>query len=321
MLGADRIIRWGVITAGRITHTFAKDIRFCQNTIILAVAAREQAKAQSFADQYGIAEAYAGYDQIFEHPDIDAVYIASPHTLHKEQVEKAIKNKKHGLCEKPIVTTSEDMRYLKRLAQEHRVFLMEAMWTYFLPAIRKAVEWVKAGEIGELLHVRADFGYPLPYSPTLREYDAQFAGGCLLEMGIYPIAFNWLFHSIQPKHTSGMQCRAPNGVEDDVCWTWQYEKSTAFMHTSFKAKLPNVGIIIGTKGTIQIPDFWRASECCLYELEQPRKAFSDTREGSGFEFQIEHVCEAIRLDKTESEVVPLSASITFQEQIEAVRKL
>ncbi len=321
MLGNDGVIRWGVITAGRITHTFAKDIKFCQNTIIQAVAARDQAKAQLFADQYGIAEAYAGYDRIFEHPDIDAVYIASPHTLHKEQVEQAIRNGKHVLCEKPIVTSSEDMRYLKQLAQEHNIFLMEAMWTYFLPAIQKAVEWVKAGEIGELLHVRADFGYPLPYSPSLREYDAHFAGGCLLEMGIYPIAFNRLLHAIQPTSIAGMQRFAPNGVEDDVCWTWQYEKSTAFMHTSFKAKLPNVGIIIGTKGTIQIPDFWRASECHLYELEKPQKSFNDPREGSGFEFQIEHVCDAIRLGKTESEVVPLDASIAFQEQIEAVREL
>jgi predicted dehydrogenase len=225
------------------------------------------------------------------------------------------------LCEKPIVTRSEDIKDLKRLAERHQVFLMEAMWTFFLPAIQQAVSWVEAGEIGELLHVRADFGYPMPYSPTSRQYAVQLAGGCLLDMGIYPIAFNWLFHPHPAASIAGLQSFAPNGVEDDVCWQWQYEQTTASLHTSFKAKLPNLGVIIGSKGTIQIPDFWRASECHLYERETPVKSFSDPRKGSGFEYQIEHVCNAIRVGQTQSPVMPLDTSYAFQTQIEAVRKI
>lgn len=315
------VIRWGVITAGRITHTFAKDIAYCQDTEILAVAARALVNAQSFAEQYDIPQAFTGYDAVFEHPDIDVVYIASPHTMHAEHIERAIKNGKHILCEKPIVTCSEDLERITRLAKQHKVFVMEAMWTYFLPAIQTAVDWVNAGDIGELLHIRADFGYPMPYSPTTRVYNAELAGGCLLDMGIYPIAFNWLFHPEIPQVASGMQRFAPNGVEDDVCWQWQYENTTASLHTSFRAKLPNVGVIIGSKGTIQIPDFWRASECHLYEFETAVKSFQDERLGSGFEYQIGHVCDAIRLGKTESDVVSLAASMAFQKQIEAVRKL
>ena len=255
------LIRWGVITAGRITHTFAKDIAFCRNTKIQAVGARSLDSAQAFAEQYDIDEAFAGYDAVFAHPDIDAIYIASPHTMHVEHIEQALTNGKHILCEKPIVTRSEDIIRLRELARQKDLFLMEAMWTFFLPAIQQAAQWVREGQIGELLHVRADFGYPLPYSPSLREYDAQFAGGCLLEMGIYPIAFNWLFHPQMPNSIAGAQRFAPNGVENDVCWQWQYDSSTASMHTSFAAKLPNVAIIIGSEGTIQIPDFWRATEC------------------------------------------------------------
>lgn len=321
MIDDNSVVRWGIITAGRITHTFASDIAHCVNTKIQAVAARNIDKAQEFAVQYGIDEAFDNYQAVFEHPDIDVVYIASPHTMHLAHVEKAIRHKKHVLCEKPLVTTSEDARYLKRLAHEHGVFLMEAMWTYFLPAIEKAVAWVTKGEIGELLHVRADFGYPITYDPNLREYDAKFAGGCLLEMGVYPIALNRLFNPALPTSLAGVQHIAPNGVEDDVCWQWQYEGCTASMHTSFRAKLPNTAIVIGTKGTIHIPDFFRARECHLYELEQPKLSYIDERKGSGFEFQIDHVCHAIRTRKRESDVVPLSASIAFQESIEALRTL
>jgi predicted dehydrogenase len=314
-----RTIRWGVITAGRITHTFSKDIAFCDNTEIFAVGARSIENAQAFADQYGIKHAFAGYDTIFNHPKIDAVYIASPHTLHFEQIEKAILAGKHVLCEKPIVTNIGDLKRAISLAKANNVFLMEAMWTYFLPAIQKAKAWVDGGAIGELLHVKADFGYPIPYSPELREYDANFAGGCLLEMGIYPIAFNWLFHPQMPDSASGRQWFAPNGVEHDVSWSLEYPNSSACLHTSFRSKLPNVAVLIGTKGTIQIPDFWRATECHLYELETPIDSFTDDRQGSGFEFQIQHTCDAIRNCKTESDVVSFADSLAFQEHIELAR--
>ena len=321
MLNKQRAVRWGVITAGRITHTFAKDIALCANTEIYAVGARDQQKANAFAAQYNIPHAYAGYAEVFNHPQVDAIYIASPHTLHIEHIKQAIRAGKHVLCEKPIVTDVDALSEVIALAKQHKVFVMEAMWTYFLPAIRQAVSWVESGEIGKLLHVRADFGYPIPYSPSLREYDAKFAGGCLLEMGIYPIAFNWLFHKDKPNSLSGQLSRAPNGVENDVCWLWQYEGSTASLHTSFRAKLPNTAILIGSKGTIQIPDFWRASVCRLYELEEPKKEFRDLRKGSGFEFQINHTCEAIRSGKTQSEMVPLHASTQFQELIESLKTL
>ncbi len=315
----QQVIKWGVVTAGRITHTFAKDIAFCNDTYIHAIAARKLSDAEAFAAKYGIDNAYEGYDALYDDPEIDAIYIASPHTFHKEQAANALRAGKHVLCEKPITTNVADLDYLIALAKEHKVFLMEAMWTYFLPAIVQAKKWVESGEIGELVNLRADFGYPIEYTPDCREYNADWAGGCVFDMGIYPIAFNWLFHKATPSAFSRKIHHAPNGVEDDVVWQWQYDDSAAALHTSFRSKLPNIAYLIGTKGTIEIPDFWRSTEAKLYELEQPKMHFVDRRLGSGFEFQIDHACECIRAGKIESDVVSFADSIAFQQAIDQVR--
>lgn len=314
-----KTVKWGVVTAGRITHTFARDIAFCRNTHIHGIAARKQQDADAFAEKYGIENAYEGYDALYNDPQIDAIYIASPHTFHAEQAAAAIRAGKHVLCEKPITTSVADLEYLIGLAQEHKVFLMEAMWTYFLPAIVQAKQWVESGEIGELVNLRCDFGYPIEYDPNCREYNADWAGGCVFDMGIYPIAFNWLFHKEQPSSFSRKIHRVPNGVEDDVVWQWQYADSTASLHTSFRSKLPNIAYLIGTKGTIEIPDFWRTTEAKLYELEQPKLHFVDHRLGSGFEFQIDHACECIRNGQLESDIVTFADSLAFQRAIDEVR--
>ena len=192
------------------------------------------------------------------------------------------------------------------------------MWTYFLPAIRQAQRWVNQGEIGELLHVKAEFGYPVPYSPEGREYDIELAGGCLYDMGIYPVAFNRLFHPQRAQTQHVRLHKAPNGADDDVIWQLHYDQSVASLHTSFRAKLPNSAILIGTRGTIEIPDFFRASCCRLYEHDEPKLTFNDHRQGSGFEFEIDHACECIRRGERQSDIVTWEHSRQFQQDINRI---
>ena len=315
-------VRWGIIGAGRIANTFAADSRLVPDATLAAVASRSLASAQSFAARYGGIRAYGSYSSLFEDDQIDVVYIATPHNLHNEQVRAAISRGKAVLCEKPITVTPDECRSLQEYARSRRIYLMEGMWTWFLPAIRKAQNWIEAGRIGRVLHVNATFGYPLPYDPVRREYDSLLAGGCLLEMGIYPIAIAALFMAEDPESIEVVCHRAPNGVEDDVAILYRYTGGrSAALATSFRCKLPNWAYVIGTDGYIAIPNFWRANSCTLYQLDAVLDHYQEDYRGSGFEYQIAAVAADVQARRLESTLVPAAASLRFQTQLARIRAL
>jgi dihydrodiol dehydrogenase / D-xylose 1-dehydrogenase (NADP) len=138
-------VKWGIISTGRITHQIVQDFKHVPNGEVVAVASRSQDSADAFAAQYEIPRAYSSYQQLLEDPDVDAVYIATPHTLHYQNSIDAIQARKHVLCEKPFTVGVRESRNLFHMAEQSSVFVMEAMWTYFLPAIQKAQEWVQGG--------------------------------------------------------------------------------------------------------------------------------------------------------------------------------
>lgn len=318
----DRKIRWGLVSAGRIAHTFARDIKYVEHAEITAVAARSLTNAQQFAAQYDIDKAYQGYEALFVDPDVDAVYISTPHTFHYQHTKQAIIAGKSVLCEKPFTVNSAQAEELTKLAKDNNVYLMEAMWTWFLPAIRTAKTWIDDGRIGDIVQFDADFGYPISFDPNLREYNRELAGGCLLEMGIYPVALARYILEGLPSKMEVLSRFAKNGVEDDVKVLLNYDTSppvSASIATSFKARLPNFAFITGTKGYIVIPDFFRASECMLYHLDEKIEHYVDQRKGSGFEFEIQAVCDDILTDKLESDIVSHQATIDFQRHMDAIK--
>jgi predicted dehydrogenase len=309
-------VRWGIVGAGRISRQFCTDMHFTANSEVIAVASRDIDRANAFAAHYDIARAYGNYQALFADSDVEAVYIATPHNCHFPQAREALLAGKHVLVEKPIAISSRQCRELGAIAREQQLFLMEAMWTWFLPAVRKALHWAQAGRIGNIQHIKADFGYPIPYSEDQREYDARLNGGCLLEMGIYPLALAFLFLGRLPEKTAVFHHLAANGVEDDVTLLARYGEQTASLATSFRAKLPNMAFIIGDQGQIQIPDFWRAESCRLLHLDTEVDAFHDRRRGQGFEFQIEAAGHGILNGEMESAIMPLEASFKLQQQME-----
>ncbi|HMN47226.1 MAG TPA: Gfo/Idh/MocA family oxidoreductase [Povalibacter sp.] len=315
-----RRIRWGILSTGRIAHQFAQDLSRVDNAELVAVAARSREAAAAFAEHHHIPHAHAGYAALIADPRVDAVYVATPHTLHFEHSAAALRAGKAVLCEKPLTTSAAECAALIDVARSTGAYLMEGMWTYFLPAVRTAQQWVAAGRIGRIRHIKADFGYPLlPYDANRREYDAALAGGCLLEMGIYPIALAWLFLQQDPASMQVVARRAPNGVEDDVVMTFDYADCVATLATSFRAKLQNWAYIIGDEGYIAIPDFWRAHECMLYRLDERIDHFDDARSTLGFDHEAQAVSDDILAGRRESAIVSLSDSLRFQQHIDAVR--
>lgn len=324
-------IRWGVLGAGRIAHTFCKDIQHTQFAELSAVASRTLEDAQHFAETYKVPEALQGYQALYHYSDIDAIYIATPHNFHFEQASAALNAGKHVLCEKPITVTPEQCQQLINIARENDCFLMEGMWSYFLPAIIKAKEWVDMGRIGKIVHIKADFGYPVKYVEGDRMYNPALAGGCLLDMGIYTLAIAQMFtrqHFIgqigqpftrqQSEYSVYSHRRAKTGVEDDLTIVTQYPDVTTTLACSFRARLQNSAHIIGENGYIEIPDFWRADRCSLFQLDEKIDDFHHQRAGFGFEFEIDAASKSILAGEKEAKLMPLSTSLILQHQMHSI---
>jgi predicted dehydrogenase len=312
-------IRWGIIGAGRIAHTFVQDIPATGSGVVRAVAARNGESARAFAAQYDIATAHEGYEALYGDADVDAIYVATPHSLHLEHASGALRAGKAVLCEKPITVNADECQQLIHAAEESGSYLMEAMWTWFLPAIRMAKEWVDAGRIGRIERIQSDFGYPLAYSAEKREYDAGLGGGCLLEMGVYPVALTALFADADPQEIGVVSRNAPNGVEDDVVATFDYPQFVASIGTSFRAKLRNWAYIIGDEGYVAIPDFWRATECQFWVLDEMVDRFEDGRTTNGFDYQIKAVNDDLFAGRSQSEIMSLAARLRFQQHMDLIR--
>jgi predicted dehydrogenase len=311
-------IRWGIIGPGKIAHTFAQDFKFAKYGELKAVASRSQERADIFANKYHIPKAYGSYAELYADDDIDIVYVATPHTFHHEISSDALNKGKAVLCEKPITVNLTECDSLISLAKEKDQYLVEGMWTYFLPAINKVSEWVNDGRIGKVLSIKADFGNVVPFDADSRAYSPALDGGTLLDMGIYPLAIAWLIYKSDPKNISVISRKAITGVDNDVNMLFEYEDALASLHSSFRSKLNNHAYIIGEKGYIDIPEFWHARECILYDSERIIDRFKDDRKGSGFEFEIDSVSGDLLNGLTQSKIMPLAYSRKLQEHMQMV---
>ena len=315
----DKKVTWGILGPGIIAHEFVQDFQHVESAIVGAVASRSKERAKDFANQHAIPSYYEGYEALYSDPSIDCIYIATPHNFHFAQTLEAMNAGKAVFCEKPITVNVEECQALINASAEKDIYLAEAMWTYFLPTIIKAKEWIAEGRKGKLLHVKANFGYPVPFDPKSRYYDPELAGGSLYDMGIYPIAIAHLFIGKAPATKTIKSIPSSTGVDVDTIMQFDYEEETALLHSAFRCKLHNHAYLIGEEGYIDIPDFWRARECHLYVHENVVDSYYDQRKGHGFEFEIESITRDLMDSKKESTIVSHQTSLELQKLLEDVR--
>jgi predicted dehydrogenase len=320
-LKKNKKLRWGIVSTGQIAEKFCQDMTFVENGELVAVAARELSSAKAFAAKHNIEKAYQGYQALFDDKDIDVIYVATPHNFHYEHTKLALEAGKSVLCEKPFTISSKQCEELQTLAKEKNLFLMEAIWTYFLPAIIKAKQWVVDGKIGKIKHIKADFGYSVPYDPVGRMYNPELAGGCLFDMGIYPLAIAHHFNPAPLTEVSIKVQKAKSGVENDLVILAKANEVTLSLATSFQCRLQNAAIIIGDEGYIVIPNFWRAKSCQLYKTDTLLDSLEDTSPAIGYCHEAEAVAQAIFQGQIEHEMVPSNVSLSLQRQVEIIKKL
>lgn len=312
-------VRWAILGTGHIATQFAQDVKAVKNAGLIAVASRDKERAKEFAARYNIPHALT-YDELYNSDLADAVYIASTHNFHFEQCLACIGHDKAVLCEKPITINDTEFKKLAALANEKKVFLMEAMWTYFLPALQKAKEWIDSGRIGSMKVIQADFSYLMEYNPSGRLYNPLLAGGALLDLGIYPIALATFFMNRKPDIIKASAIIGNTKVDEFTGMVFHYGNVSAVLFSSIRLTTPTKGIIFGDKGYIEIPDFYKARSAFLYNAEQkPVESFEDQRTTIGYNYEIQEATDCIIKGSCESMVVSHKRSNELQEIMTEVR--
>jgi predicted dehydrogenase len=313
-------IRWGIIGAGDVAHAFVNDFKWMKQAQLRAIASSDPGRAEAFAKKYDIPYALS-YEELYSHKEIDAIYIATIHHMHFEQALSCMNAGKAVLCEKPVTINDVQFKELATVSKERQVFLMEAIWTYFLPAIIKVKQWINEGLIGEIKVIQADLAYPMDPVTQAKLFDPVMAGGSLVRLGIYPIALTYYLTEREPEHIYSSAQLTKSGVDERLAMTLQYGDITASLFSSIVTRMTNKGRIFGGKGYIEIPDFWRARESKLFDQQfNLVETFQDDRESHGFIYEMQHANGLILAGEYESPIVPHARSYSIQRTMTAIRK-
>jgi len=315
-------IKWGIMGCGGIANLFATSLQALEQGTLLAGASRTPGRAAEFAEKHGIGRIYTDYEALVSDPDIDAVYIATTHNFHFENARLCLENGKHVLCEKPFTVNAAQTLELIELAREKNRFMMEAVWTRFLPGIGKLQDVLAEGTIGEVLTVKADFSIDgSGFGAEHRLRNKALAGGALLDLGIYPITFAALVFGEQPSRIQSSVVLGDTGVDDRAFYLFDYENGRrAQLSSSFTHHAPVEGIVCGTKGYIRMPWFLAAQELeIVREGEEPERLKFPYGEGENFTFEIAHAMECIAAGKIESEILPLSETYAMMQTMDTLR--
>lgn len=315
-----RTIKWGIIGLGKIAEKFATDLMKVPHTQLHAVASTSINRAQEFAQKFQVPHYYSSYEAIFKTPGLDVVYIATPHSSHAENTILCLNNKTPVLCEKPFAMNTKQVQQMVESARENDTFLMEAMWTRFLPVIQKTQELLAEDKIGKIKTIHADFGFVAPYTPERRTLNPVLGGGALLDIGIYPAYLSLLLLGY-PTDIHAMSTFGQTGVDETTSFVFKYPQATALMNATFASRTRTEALIYGEKGYIHLPErFHESKSLTLYETDKEPVTFTFERETRGYNFEIEEVNNCLRNNKRESVKMPLSMSVKLMSLLDEIRQ-
>ena len=316
-------IRWGIIGAGIIAHKLAKAVQLDPDSELVAVASRTSEKAAGFADQYQIKP--ASYETLVSDPDIDIIYIATTHNFHHDNALLALSHGKHLLIEKPFTVNADQAKAIAELARQKNCFVMEAIWTRFLPSVLKVKELVASGRIGELKHITITFGRFIPEQYLTRLSSPELAGGVTLDMGIYPISFACYVLGELPDKIKSLAQFGDTGVDELACYQFKFPSGcTAAISTSFALFMTSEATLYGSKGYLKFANFHAGNEITLAthnggnEIQESETISVDNHD-NGFIYQVAEAVRCLRANKTDSEIIPLDETVAIMEIMDRMR--
>ena len=315
------MIKWGIVGAGNIAHSFSKDLALVNDGKLVSVASRSLQKAQDFAHEYGAPNAYGSYEELFNSKTVDVIYLATPHTSHADLSIAAMKAGNAVLCEKPMGVNKSEVEQMVAVAKENNVFLMEALWTRFNPTIKKVKELVDNGTIGDIGYLHADFAfYALDRDEKGRLLNSDLAGGSLLDIGIYPIFLAYLMLGM-PKDIKASTNFYKTGVEMQCSMIFNYDNAQAILYSGLNSNSEKKAEIAGSEGSIFIHPRWH--ETTGYTIEKEGESTSNEvgKRGKGYVHEIEEVQECLASGKKQSDSWSHQNSLDLIEIMDSVRKL
>lgn len=317
----DKKIRWGILGPGGIARKFAASFGGVVDGELYAVGSRSIEKANSFADEFKIPKRYGSYEDLVSDPEVDAIYVATPHPFHRPNTLLCLKGGKAVLCEKPMAINAGEVREMVECARGNKAFLMEAMWTRFLPIYKEIDEWISKGLIGQIKLVTADFGFRAEPNPKSRLFDPNLGGGALLDVGVYVISFASLFMGTPPINVSGILQFGETGVDEQASVILGYEGGRmAVLYNTIKANTNHEARIFGTEGSIHIPSFWNATTATLKRPGEDDKTINIAHIVNGYCNEINEVNRCIREGRLQSDRMPWDESISIIETMDKVRE-
>ena len=306
-------VNWGIVGPGRIASLLVEDFQHVPGARAVAVASRSSERAAIFAEQHGLDRSYGSYGELIADPEIDVLYIATPHPQHQQIALGAIAAGKGVLVEKTFTATVAGATEVVASARAAGVFAMEAMWTRFQPAIVAARALIENGAIGEVRQIQADLGVDRPYDESDRLFDPAQGGGALLDLGVYPVSFAQYFLGV-PDLVSVAGSLAPTGVEWEVGLLLAYaDGRAATVLGSLRHQTPGAARIFGTEGWIEVPPrFHHPKRIVLHRKGREPEEIVRPPLGGGYAHELIEVTECLREGRTESSVMPLDDTLAVQ---------
>jgi predicted dehydrogenase len=313
-------IRWGILSTGWIAKKFAQGLSVLPDAEIMAVGSRTQETADAFGDAFGVPHRHASYEALVADPDVDVVYIGTPHPFHKDNAILSLEAGKAVLLEKPFTINAAEAEEVIALARKKGLFLMEAMWARTIPIIVKLREMLAESVIGEVRMLTADLGFRREPDPKSRLFDPELGGGALLDVGIYPISFASMVLGT-PTRIASMATMGRTGVDELAGVVLGYDGGQlAILHTGLRADTAVEATVMGTKGRIRVHSPWFYGTALTLSIEgRDDEVISLPYEGNGYNFEAAEVMRCLREGKLESAVMPLDETLALMQTLDAIR--
>lgn len=315
-------VRWGILGAGRIANDFAMGLSVLPDAQLLAVGSRTQENADAFGGKHQIPHRHASYEALAADPEVDVIYVATPHPLHHANSMLCLQSGKAVVCEKPFTINAAEASSLVTYARTHKLFLLEGMWTRFLPVMVKVRELLAQGIIGEVRMVQADFGFRAGFNQAGRLFAPELGGGALLDVGVYVASFaSMVLGPKAPLNVVSLAHLGETGVDEQSAFTLEYQNGTlAVLSCATRTASANEATILGTDGRIRVHSpFYHSTSITLTVYGKDEKVIDVPIDGNGFNYEAAEVMRCLRARKTESDVLPLDETVAVMQTLDRVR--
>lgn len=317
-----RKYKWAILAPGKMSAKFTRGIKLLKNAELYAVGSRDLQRAKKFADEFGFKKYYGSYDELAADPDVEIIYIASPHSHHHEHTLLCLKHNKHVICEKAFAINSREVKEMIDYAGKRNLFLMEALWPQFQPFYKKAHEILKSEVLGEIIHLHAYFTFIPPFDPDDRKFNLALGGGSLLDIGIYPVIDALTFIGV-PDEIKASALFAETGSEDSINVIFKYNDGCmASLYSSFRTSAGISCKILCEKGNMTVSRGRDMNQRVILDLHgKERQEFIFSPPVMGYHWEAEEVMKCLDEGRTQSRVVPLSFSLDLIETLDRIRKI